>query len=66
MVCVAVREVVGAAPAGLPAGGAGIGETITVLGAAGVGLAVTGQMVVYMAIVDVIVRTGQSLTVDGH
>jgi len=34
MVCVAVREVVGAGPAGLLAGGAGMGDTITVLGEA--------------------------------
>jgi len=87
MVCVAVREVVGAAPAGLLAGGAGMGETMTVLGAAGIALAVlgaagvglpvlvgaagvwlavTGQKVVYMAIVEVMVRAGQSLTVDAH
>jgi hypothetical protein len=128
MVCVAVREVVGAAPAELLAGKDGIGETTTVLGEtttvsgetipvlreatamlgetipvlreatavleepttvsgetitvlgeatavleeptavleAGVWLAVTGQMVVYMAIVEVMVRAGQSLTEEAH
>lgn len=72
MVCVAVSEVVGAGPAVLLAGGAGMGDTTTVLGeaapvlGAGVGLAVTGQMVVYAAIVEVMVRAGQPVTEEAH
>lgn len=61
-----MREVVGCGATGLLAGGEGVGEMTTVLGAAGASVAVTGQMVVYTAMVEVTVRAGQSLTEAAH